>query len=185
MSLRTHGFRTGAYRTREARSGNGTSATEAAGDGRGRSKSSRRRVGTGLVVAAAALYSWFAALTTPFTSPADVMTGIPLILALLLALRFAYQARSQPRSRPASGRSASGQARSGPTRAGPWPWWSAFGLIAAWELFCYFGLPRYAHPTISSLYDSASRVDPVKAALFLGWLGLGWAIVRSFRRAGP
>lgn len=170
MSSTTHGFRTGVYRTRAERPGNETSAT---GDGRTRSTSSLHRIRHWLLVGAAALYSWFAALTTPFTTSANVMTGAPLIVALVLAVLFAYRARSQPR----------GGAEATASRRALWPWWSIFGLIVAWELYCYFELPRYAHPTISSLYDSASSVDAVKAALFLGWLALGWAIVRSFGRA--
>ncbi len=173
MSSPTDGSRTGVYRTRWARLGNGTPDREGTGDRRTRSRGSFHRVGPWLGIAAAALYSWFAALTTPFTSTANLMTGIPLIVALALAVLFAYRAGSQPR----------GGAGTEPTRRGLWPWWSIVGLIVAWELFCYFELPRYAHPTISSLYDRASRVHPVKAALFLGWLALGWAIVRSFGRA--
>jgi len=126
------------------------------------------------VFAAAALYSWFAALTTPFTTAANVMTGVPLIVALLLALLFAYRNRTSELS---------AQSRSRPTGHRLWPWRSIFALIVAWELFCYFELPRYAHPTVSSLYDSASRLHPLKSALFLGWLALGWAIVRSYGRA--
>jgi hypothetical protein len=124
-------------------------------------------------VVVAALYSWFAALTTPFTFRANVMTAIPLIAALLAAIVFGHivraaRARSSSAPRP-SGRSL-------------WAWWVSLGLVGAWELFCYLKLPRFDHPTFSSLYDSASRSQPLKAALFFGWLALGWAIVRAYGR---
>lgn len=141
--------------------------------GRRQSKRSAHRVVVWIAVGAAALYSWFAALTTPFTFRANVMTAIPLITALLAAIGFGHVVRARPtneRSVP------------GPTRRGLWPWWVSLGVVGAWELFCYLRLSRFDHPTVSSLYDSASRSQPLKAALFLGWLALGWAIVRAYGR---
>jgi hypothetical protein len=125
-----------------------------------------------VAVVAAALYSWFAALTTPFTFRANVMTGIPLIAALLAAVWFGHIATGH-RSERSTTR---------PTGRRMWPWWVSLGVVGAWELFCYLRLPRFDHPTFSSLYDSASRTQPLKAALFLGWLALGWAIVRAYGR---
>jgi hypothetical protein len=174
MSPPTSGFRTGVHRARETRQGHEPDPVEVIEDGRTGSRSSGHRIVAWFVLVAAALYSWFAASTTPFTTAANVMTGVPLIVALVLAPLFAYRNRTPGRSR---------QSRSQPTVRSLWPWWSIFALVVAWELFCYFELPRYAHPTVSSLYDSASRLHPLKAALFLGWLALGWGIVRSYGRA--
>jgi hypothetical protein len=136
------------------------------------SKRSVHRASFWVAVGAAALYSWFAALTTPFTFGANVMTGIPLIAAALAAMWFGHIARihGSERSTPQ------------PTGRSLWPWWVSLGVVGAWELFCYLRLPRFDHPTFSSLYDSASRIQPLKAALYLGWLALGWAIVRAYGR---
>jgi hypothetical protein len=136
-------------------------------------KRSVRRGVVWITVGGAALYSWFAALTTPFTFRANVMTAIPLIGALLAAVVFGHLMRGRRARRRAAPR---------PSGRSLWPWWASLGLVGAWELFCYLKLPRFDHPTFSSLYDSASRSQPLKAALFFGWLALGWAIVRAYGR---
>ncbi|HEX3566768.1 MAG TPA: hypothetical protein VHU17_15475 [Acidimicrobiales bacterium] len=141
-----------------------------------RKHESKRPVHRGVVwiaVGAAALYSWFAALTTPFTFRANVMTALPLIAALLAAFLFGHIVRARRTNERSAPR---------PTGRRLWPWWVSLGVVGAWELFCYLRLPRFDHPTFSSLYDSASRSQPLKAALFLGWLTLGWAIVRAYGR---
>jgi hypothetical protein len=137
---------------------------------------SERSVHRGLVwfaIGAAALYSWFAVLTMPFTFRANVMTALPLIAALLAAIVLGHIVRVRRTNERSSPR---------PTGQSQWPWWVSLGVVGAWELFCYLRLPRFDHPTFSSLYDSASRSQPLKAALFLGWLALGWAIVRAYGR---
>jgi hypothetical protein len=136
------------------------------------SKASLHRGLVWSAVGVAALYSWFAALSTPFTSRANVMTALPLIAALVAAVLFGHL-------RP---RGTSERLASRPTGRRLWPWWAALGVVGAWELFCYFELPRFEHPTFSSLYDSASSSQPFKAVLFFGWLVLGWAIVRAYGR---
>ena len=141
-----------------------------------RRRESKRFVHRGVVwfaVGAAALYSWFAALTTPFTFRANVTTAIPLIAALLAAIVFGHIVR---------GRRTNERSAPRPTGRSLWPWWVSLGVVGAWELLCYLRLPRFEHPTFSSLYDTASRSQPLKAALFLGWLALGWAIVRAYGR---
>ena len=145
----------------------------AAGEPGSRRRSVRRGV---VAVVVAAVYSWFAAHTTPFTTKANVMVAIPILLAIPAAAYFGHVNRTQQKSKQSGSRL---------TRPRLWPWWSVLGLIGAWELFCYLQLPRYGHPTFSSLYDSASRSQPFKAVLFLGWLALGWAIVHTYRKRQP
>ena len=58
------------------------------------------------------------------------------------------------------------------------PWIVVVALIIGWELFSYFSGPRAAHPTLSSLEDSAAQWHAAKAAVFAGWLALGWFLVR-------
>jgi hypothetical protein len=140
---------------------------------RQQSKGSLHRGLVWLAIGVAALYSWFAALSTPFTSRANVMTALPLIVALLATVLFGHVLRPRGTSERLASR---------PTGRRLWPWWAGLGVVGAWELFCYFELPRFEHPTFSSLYDSASRSQPLKAVLFFGWLALGWAIVRAYGR---
>jgi len=137
------------------------------------SKRSVHRGAVWFAVGAAALYSWFAALTTPFTFRANVMTALPLIAALLATILFGHIVRARRTNERSAPR---------PTGRRLWPWWVSLGVVGAWELFCYLRQPRFDHPTFSSLYDSASRSQPLKAVLFLGWLALGWAIVRTYGR---
>jgi hypothetical protein len=159
----------------------GSRGLQPAGDDRGkalapRGRGSKRSVHRGVIwiaVGAAALYSWFAALTTPFTFRANVLTAIPLITALLAAVLFGHIVRSRRTGERSAPR---------PLGRSLWPWWVSLGVVGAWELCCYLKLPRFEHPTFSSLYDSASRSQPLKAALFFGWLVLGWAIVRAYGR---
>jgi len=66
-----------------------------------------------------------------------------------------------------------------PARAGAWwPVPSALAALVGWELYNFFSARRATHPTISSLYDAASRTHAWKAAFFLAWLALGWELVR-------
>jgi hypothetical protein len=116
---------------------------------------------------AVGLSAW-AAVTTPFTSGAEAVTAVALgLVTIEVALRW---------RRPGLARAGDG-APAG-HRARWWPWLALGAALVAWELVCFFLGPRVDHPTVSSLYDSATRWRAVKAALFLGWLSLGAALVR-------
>jgi hypothetical protein len=133
----------------------------------------RHPVRAAFAFCAAAVYSWFVALTTAFTFRADAMTAIPLMIAAIVAIASRHDRNRRPGS--AIPRT------DAPRRL--WPWWVVTTVTIAWEIFCFLELPRAKHPTISSLYDSASGTRLVKAALFLGWLALGWIIVHKGHRA--
>jgi hypothetical protein len=123
---------------------------------------------------AAAAYSWWAATTTPFSIGADVATAIPLGLLAAVAVaqwRAAHGGAALP--------SALGRLDPpAPTAGAAWPLLAALVVLVAWELFNFLSAPRSAHPTLSSLYDTASRVHAVKAAFFLAWLALGRELLR-------
>lgn len=173
MSSPARGIRTKASRSRGWRLADDRRGLTALAPNRRASTRFIRRSLIWITVSAAALYSWFAALTTPFTFRANVMTAIPLITALLAAVLFCHIVRSRRTGQPSAPR---------PSERSLWPWWVSLGVVGGWELFCYLRLPRFDHPTFSSLYDSAGRLQPLKAALFFGWLALGWAIVRAYGR---
>ncbi len=119
------------------------------------------------VTVAAGLAAW-AALTEPFTAGAEAVTGLGLFLiAAAMALRW--------RRAPA-----------GPWPVAPaaplerwWPWVAFATVVVAWELVSFFLGPRVDHPTVSSLYDSATRSRAVRGACFFLWLWLGVALVRT------
>jgi hypothetical protein len=127
----------------------------------------RHRAAAVLGLGAAVGLSAWAATTTPFTSAADTVTAIGIgLVALEVAARW---------RRPAL-------VGVDPDHAVParwWPWLAIAAALLALELASFFSGPRVDHPTISSLYDSATRWRAVKGALFLGWLCLGAALVRS------
>jgi hypothetical protein len=118
------------------------------------------------VLTALVLSAWVAT-TDPFTPGADTVTAIAIaMLAFVVALRWREALTVSALDTP------SGRLRW-------WPWLMLLAALVAWELVSYAGAPRVDHPTVSSLYDSATRWRPVKGVLFLGWLGLGAALVRA------
>jgi hypothetical protein len=114
---------------------------------------------------AAGLSSW-AALTDPFTAGADAVTAVAIALCLAVGARGWRRAPALPDSAMAAA----------PGRW--WPWAILGALVVAFELVTFFLGPRADYPTLSSLYDSAAGLRPVKGAFFLAWLALGAALVR-------
>ncbi len=130
------------------------------------------RAGRAVLLVGAIAYSLIAASTTPFTKPADIVTGLAIVaFAVLVCIRWPLRTRSLP-----------------PSSAGhPFvPWLLLFVLFTAWELFNYLVHgTRANHPTFSSITDAIDRFYLLKALLFLGWLAGAWVIVRRGSRAAP
>lgn len=123
----------------------------------------------------AAAYAGVLATTKPFTMPADVVTALGVAVgvgAVIFWMTGGRIARST-QDRAAVEMVAGEGGESGTVM----PWWILFAVGAGWELFCYFGAPRSAHPTLSALYDIAARWDAAKAVMVLAWLALGWALL--------
>ncbi len=93
-----------------------------------------------------------ASFTRPFTWGADVVTAVPLALAVVVTVRFTLAAgRRSQETRPAVGAE---------IRSAPMPehdagivWAAPILAATGWELYCFANLPRAAHPTLSSLLD--------------------------------
>ncbi len=118
-------------------------------------------------IAAAGLAAW-AATTMPFTADANAVTAVGIgLVTVEVALR----------RRHAAAMAVTGGAVGAPGRR--WPWLALTLVVVAWELVCLFLGPRVAHPTISSLYDSAAHWQAFKAACFFVWLCGGAALVRA------
>ncbi|MHB8219478.1 MAG: hypothetical protein ACYDHU_04050 [Acidimicrobiales bacterium] len=139
----------------------------------------------------AAAYAGLLATTRPFTLEADVVTALALavaVAAVVLRLASARTVRTVPDGTGGAGGTGGTGGTGGARRdqepgfAG-WrpsaPWIVLAGAVVAWELFCFFGGARPAHPTLSSIYDIAARSEAAKAAVVLAWVGLGWALVRA------
>jgi hypothetical protein len=117
-------------------------------------------------------YGVLASFTTPFTVGADVVTAIPLAVAVMVA----WWRRRRPGT--------SGSVLPGEIDRSGWSRWSyvwAVPLLAvtAWEIYCYTQLPRTEHPTLSALVDmlDSSRVGKIVAVAL--WLGLGFFLVAA------
>jgi hypothetical protein len=57
-----------------------------------------------------------------------------------------------------------------------WALW--FVAAALWEAYAFVKGSTPAHPTISVLLDPPLDVHVVRAAAFMGWLTLGWRLLR-------
>lgn len=129
-----------------------------------------RTIVFGVAACGAAAYSWVGAGTHPFSLGADLVTAVPIGVGAAAATRFWAKRRA--------GRAAGG----GSERLGTGslaPWWVVLVLAICWELAMYFlGFSghRSQYPTLSSLYDSATRWRAAKTGLFFVWLALGWGL---------
>jgi hypothetical protein len=115
---------------------------------------------------AAGLSAW-GALTDPFTASADAVTAVAIALGGALA---AWRWRATTTGGPVPRVPA-------PARRW-WPWVAIAAAIVGFELATFLLGPRVDYPTLSSLYDSAARVRPVKGAFFAAWLALGVVLAR-------
>ncbi len=124
-----------------------------------------RSPSTALLVGGGSAYALLAASTTPFTLPADVLTGLAIVgMAVLVVVRWPLHTR--------------------PAGAHPYrPWVALLVVFTAWELFNYLVHgSRADHPTFSSITDANDRFYVLKALLFFGWMAAGWSIVRQGAR---
>jgi hypothetical protein len=129
---------------------------------------------TVLLVGGGAAYALVAASTTPFTLPADVLTGLAIVgMAVLVIVCWPLHARAAAR----------GTARPVAHGAHPYlPWVLVLVVFTVWELFNYVVHgSRADHPTFSSITDANDRFYLLKALLFLGWMAAGLVIVRRGR----
>jgi len=140
------------------------------------------RARSAVLLAGGVGYSLVAASTTPFTLPADVLTGLAIVaMAVLVGVRWPLRPR---RARPISASSSSSSSSS--TTGHPYLLWVLLLVIfVAWELFNYLVHgTRANHPTFSSITDAIDRFYLLKALLFLGWLAAALVIVGRGSRAG-
>lgn len=115
-------------------------------------------------------YALWLAATTPFSSPANILTAIAIVAVVVMAIirwparptRVMIAEEERPRH--------------------PYLGWVVLaGVIVAWELVMYLVRgSRSAHPTLSSMADAFDRYNyGLKAVACFAWLWLGTAIVRA------
>lgn len=125
-------------------------------------------IGAGIEIAGAAI-------TRPFTWPADLVVGIPILV--LAATAVAQRARWVSPLVVRRGSEDLGAERKH-SRGRRWLLWIApLVSVTIWELFSYAASPRSAHPTISSLLDSFDGQAWGRASAFGAWMALGCYLV--------
>ncbi len=139
----------------------------------------RRRLGAGVAAVVALGVVVLAARSRPFTWPADILTTVVLVAVVVLVLAQRSRWRHTWWVRRRRERGIGGAPETGRRRwRGRWAVWAVpAGAIAAWELFCYFGAPRDAHPTLSSMLDVVTSTPWGRGAVFVSWSALGWFLV--------
>jgi hypothetical protein len=130
-------------------------------------------------------YSLIAASTTPFTLPADVLTGVAIVaMAALVVVRWPLRTRAagDPRDHLGSQQDPASPAAVDRGTHPYLPWVAVLLVFTAWELFNYL-VPgsRANHPTFSSITDANDRFYLLKALLFLAWMAAAWVIVQRGR----
>jgi hypothetical protein len=121
-----------------------------------------------LSIAVVALYSWPASGLRTFTRPAEVATAIPIAaVAMTMAVWHRGRYPKHPAEQP---------------RRWLLAWGALLVVLIVWELYELMGTPRYDYPTLSSIVDGMFRRSRLfHAAMFAGWLGLGWRFVHPVR----
>jgi hypothetical protein len=119
-------------------------------------------------------YAVVASFTRRFTWEADVVTAVPLAVAVLVTVRSSR--------RPGRRSGAEGPGRVATEDAATWRrrgglWAAPLLAVVGWELYCLVNLPRTAHPTLSSLIDMLDGTRVGKTVAFASWLALGWFLV--------
>jgi hypothetical protein len=116
-------------------------------------------------------YALWLAATTPFSSPANILTAIAIVVVLVAAI-IRWPARPTRLALVAD--------EKGPRH--PYVGWVVlFVVIVAWELVMYLVRgSRSEHPTLSSMADAFDRYNyGLKFVACVAWLWLGTAIVRA------
>jgi len=132
------------------------------------------RTRSAVLLAGGVGYSLIAASTTPFTLPADILTGFAIVaMAVLVCVSWPFSTRKVR------------AAASGSAGRPYLPWIAVLIVFVVWELFNYLVHgTRANHPTFSSITDAIDRFYLLKTLLFLGWLAGGLVIIRRGSRAG-
>ncbi|MGD0393581.1 MAG: hypothetical protein ABSC41_13170 [Acidimicrobiales bacterium] len=124
-----------------------------------------------VVVVVVLAYASLASLTHPFTDRADIVTALPIAVALA-----AMVVRMRSSWRPAPVVEVDGD---GPPNRLWLVWAATAALVVGWEIYCYTAAPRSQHPTLSSLFDALDASHGGKTLAFALWLALGCYLVRQ------
>jgi hypothetical protein len=113
--------------------------------------------------ALAGAYAWWVTGLAPFAET----TTVAVVGAGGVAALAAYATRPPGSARPAGPAPLAGR--------GAAVWLALLTGLVLWQVAAYFQQPRSAHPTLSSLANTALEARPVRASAFVAWLaGAAW-----------
>ena len=120
------------------------------------------------LLAAGILYAVVAGSFTRFSWPSTLAVVSLGALMIFIGWRGPVQPRPVPGRMPLAGVAA---------------WGAVLGAGGLWELWTLLQQPSltvtsYAHPTISALTDPVLATPPGRAIALMGWLLLGWYLIR-------
>jgi hypothetical protein len=123
----------------------------------------------GLAVGVAVVYAWVAGGFERFSWPATASVFLPGALAVVAAGR----RRPAPPAVPAREVDPRGAVL----------WLALFLGFCAWELEAFVQQPSptegsWDHPTLSVLADPVLASHPARSLALLGWLAMGWSVLR-------
>ncbi len=118
-------------------------------------------------------YATVASFTRPFTVGADVVTAIPLAVAVVVAV-----VRERTVGRPALASDPGSEPVPVPLTRWSLVWFAVAAAIVSWELVAFTSAPRRAHPTLSTLIDMLDSTHAGKTVAIALWLLLGCYLVR-------
>ncbi|MHB8318480.1 MAG: hypothetical protein ACYDEP_04495 [Acidimicrobiales bacterium] len=132
-----------------------------------------------VLVVLTVVFSWFASASKPFTTPADLYTATPLVLATVVILLQLFNPSTRGLTVLRRVVARNSKVPDHAELKGGTPWILLAALVVAWELACYLLGPRAQHPTISSLYNIAARIRWVKASIIALWISLGAYLLKQ------
>jgi len=136
---------------------------------------SRRAMLNAVGLLAAAADAAVASTSRPFTWPANVTTGLGLVVVVLAGL--ARLRLPQPTRTLATAVEAPSVGPDRGSHAGRRTvvlWVTMTLAVTAFELVNYVSSPRDAHPTLSSLLNVLTGHEVLRGLLFTAWLAAGW-----------
>jgi hypothetical protein len=114
-------------------------------------------------------YGWWFTDRRPFSRGA--------FLALVVAVGVLIACAEVRRARAAVESTATATGRAPRVRTAVVVWSALTVAVVAWELIALRSLPRSAHPTISSLVESAEQYHLARVGLYAAWVWFGWTMV--------
>lgn len=122
-----------------------------------------------LALAPATAYAAVAVAKAPWTLYSSIFTAIPGLVALAYAVHRGWHRTRRP---------APPVQMEALEVFGMMIWALLVAVLTVWVLAIFFSHPRSIYPTLSHLMNMWFENYAIRTGAFVGWLGLGWYLVR-------